>query len=446
MTAIDSLIHCRWIAPVEPDATVHEHHSLAIREGRILEILPTEQARDKYRADVEHELGGHLLIPGLINAHTHAAMALLRGLADDLPLHEWLNEHVWPAESRWVGEEFVHDGTLLAMAEMLRGGTTCFNDMYYFPDITARAAANCGMRACVGLIVIDFPTVWAGSADEYISKGLAVHDRYRGDPLIRTLFAPHAPYTVSDKPLEHIRVLADELDIGIHMHVHETADEVDKAEALTGQRPLARLHDLGLVSPALLAVHMTQLGSAEIAAFAAAGGHVVHCPESNLKLASGFCPVHALVAAGVNVALGTDSAASNNDLDMLGEMRTAALLAKGTSGDASALPAHEVLRMATLNGASALGLGEETGSLVPGKWADLAAVNLDTPETQPVYDPVSQLVYASGREQVTDVWVAGQQLLKERRLTTLDGNDILARTRGWRDRIRSTNQTQHAEP
>jgi 5-methylthioadenosine/S-adenosylhomocysteine deaminase len=446
MSNVDTLIHCRWIAPVEPAVTVYEHHSLAIQEGRILDILPTARVHARYSADSEHELDRHLLIPGLVNAHTHASMSLLRGLADDMPLQEWLNGHIWPAESRWVNEEFVHDGTQLAIAEMLRSGTTCFNDMYFFPDITARTAAACGMRASVGLIVLDFPTVWANDAGEYISRGLAVHDNYRGDPLISTVFAPHAPYTVSDRPLQHIRVLADELDIGIHMHVHETADEVDKAEALTGQRPLTRLHDLGLVSPALLAVHMTQLGSAEIAAFAAAGGHVVHCPESNLKLASGFCPVHALVAAGVNVALGTDSAASNNDLDMLGEMRTAALLAKGTSGDASALPAHEVLRMATLNGASALGLGEETGSLVPGKWADLAAVNLDTPETQPVYDPVSQLVYASGREQVTDVWVAGQQLLKERRLTTLDGNDILARTRGWRDRIRSTNQTQHAEP
>jgi len=315
--------------------------------------------------------------------------------------------------------------------------------MYFFPDITARTAAGCGMRASVGLIVIDFPTVWASDAGEYISRGLAVHDNYRGDPLISTLFAPHAPYTVSDQPLQHIRVLADELDIGIHMHVHETADEIDKAEELTGQRPLARLHDLGLVSPALLAVHMTRLSGAEIDAFAAAGGHVVHCPESNLKLASGFCPVRELLAAGVNVALGTDSAASNNDLDMLGEMRTAALLAKGISGDASALPAHDVLRMATLNGARALGLGEETGSLVAGKWADLTAVNLDAPETQPVYDPISQLVYASGREQVTDVWVAGQQLLKERRLTTLEESDILARSRGWRDRIRSTDPTRN---
>jgi 5-methylthioadenosine/S-adenosylhomocysteine deaminase len=442
MTAIDSLIHSRWIAPVEPDATVHEHHSLAVREGRILEILPTEQARDKYRADVEHELGRHLLIPGLVNAHTHAAMALLRGLADDLPLHEWLNEHVWPAESRWVGEAFVHDGTLLAMAEMLRSGTTCFNDMYYFPDITARAAANCGMRACVGLIVIDFPTVWAGSADEYISKGLAVHDRYRDDPLIRTLFAPHAPYTVSDKPLEHIRVLADELDIGIHMHVHETADEVDRAVELTGKRPLERLHELGMVSPAMLAVHMTQLTEGEIADYAAAGGHVVHCPESNLKLANGFCPTRSLHAADINIALGTDGAASNNDLDMLGEMRTAALLAKGISADAGALPAHDMLRVATLNGARALGIGEETGSLVPGKWADITALDLDRPETQPVYDPVSQLVYACGREQVTDVWVAGQHLLKERRLTTLDSEGILERAHEWRNRIAGTDMNQ----
>ncbi|MGD2138474.1 MAG: amidohydrolase family protein, partial [Gammaproteobacteria bacterium] len=322
MQPVDTLIHSRWIATVEPDDTVHEYHSLAIREGRILEILPTEQARDKYRADVEHELSGHLLIPGLVNAHTHAAMSLLRGLADDLPLHEWLNEHIWPVESRWISEEFVHDGTRLAMAEMLRSGTTCFNDMYFYPDIVARAAANCGMRACVGLIVIDFPTVWAGSADEYISKGLAVHDHYRDDPLIRTLFAPHAPYTVSDKPLEHIRVLADELDIGIHMHVHETGDEIERAVELTGKRPLERLHELGLITPAMLAVHMTQLTEEEIAGYAAAGGHVLHCPESNLKLANGFCPTRALHAAGINIALGTDGAASNNDLDMLGEMHT----------------------------------------------------------------------------------------------------------------------------
>lgn len=435
MKAADSMLHCRWIAPVEPAATVLQHHSLVVQEGRILDLLPSEQARSQYSADIEHDLDGHLLIPGLINAHTHAAMSLLRGLADDLPLLEWLSEHIWPAESRWVNEEFVHDGVQLAMAEMLRSGTTCFNDMYFYPDVTARAAAACGMRACVGLIVLDFPTVWASDAKEYISRGLAVHDRYRGDPLIRTLFAPHAPYTVSDEPLQHIRMLANELDIGIHMHIHETGDEVDKAVETTGARPLARLHDLDVVAPDMVAVHMTQLTSREIDDYAATGGHVVHCPESNLKLASGFCPAAALMAAGINVALGTDGAASNNDLDMLGEMRTAALLGKAVSGDASAMPAHQILQMATLNGARALGIAGQTGSLVAGKWADMTAVRLDTPETQPVYEPVSQLVYAGGREQVTDVWVAGQHLLKERRLTTLDGDDILGRARAWQTNI-----------
>ena len=438
MQAIDSLIHARWIVPVEPDATIYEQHSLAVNEGRILEILPVQQARDTYSAAVEHDLDQHLLIPGLVNAHTHAAMTLLRGIADDLPLEEWLSRHIWPAESRWVNEDFVHDGTQLAIAEMLRSGTTCFNDMYFFPDVTARVAAHSGIRACVGMIVLDIPTVWAQDADEYISKGLAVHDRYRGDPLIRTLFAPHAPYTVSDKPLEHIRVLADELDIGIHMHVHETADEIDKAVELTGKRPLARLQELGITSPALLAAHMTRLTTDEIRQYAASGGHIVHCPESNMKLASGLAPVAELSRAGVNVALGTDGAASNNDLNMLGEMRSAALLGKAVSGDASALPAAAVLRMATLNGAQALGLGEQTGSLTPGKWADLTAVHMDALETRPLYDPVSQLVYACSREQVTDVWVAGQHLLKERRLTTLDANEILERAHAWEEKIRGS--------
>jgi 5-methylthioadenosine/S-adenosylhomocysteine deaminase len=438
MQTIDSLIHARWIVPVEPDDRIYQHHSLAVDEGRVIGILPTDQARLAYTAAIEHDLDQHLLIPGLVNAHTHAAMTLLRGLADDLPLNEWLNNHIWPAESRWVNEEFVHDGSRLAIAEMLRGGTTCFNDMYFFPDVTARAAAHCGMRACVGLIVIDFPTVWAQDADEYISKGLAVHDHYRGDPLIRTAFAPHAPYTVSDGPLGRVRVLADELDIGIHMHVHETMEELRTAVEMTGARPLARLQELGLVSPALMAVHMTQLAPEEINAYAVSGGHIVHCPESNMKLASGFCPVAELAGAGVNIALGTDGPASNNDLDMIGEMRTAALLGKLVSGDASALPAHEVLRMATLNGARALGLGEQTGSLTPGKWADMAAIRLDTIETQPLYDPVSQLVYACGRDQVTDVWVAGQHLLKDRQLTTLDIHEILNRARDWQLRISTT--------
>lgn len=438
MTHIDSLIHARWIIPVQPDGVVLEYHSIAVQDGRILDILPQREARTRYQADKIIERGKHALIPGLINAHTHAAMSLLRGLADDLPLMDWLNHHIWPAETQWVSDEFVRDGSLLAMAEMLRGGTTCFNDMYFFPEVTARAATEVGMRACIGLIVIDFPSAWAGSADEYLDKGLALHDELRNHPLLRTAFAPHAPYTVSDAPLERIRVLADELDMPVHMHVHETVAEVEQSQAQFGMRPLERLARLGLVSPSLLAVHMTQLLDAELAHLANSGAHVLHCPESNLKLASGFCPVHKLLNAGVNVALGTDGAASNNDLDMFGEMRTAALLAKAVANDASALPAAQALRMATLNGARALGLGDETGSLEKGKAADIVAVRLDDIECQPFYNVISQLVYATGRDKVSDVWVAGRQLLKERELLTVDASVVLARTQIWRNRIATT--------
>jgi 5-methylthioadenosine/S-adenosylhomocysteine deaminase len=435
MEAIDTLIHARWIVPVEPHSVVLEHHTMAIRDGRIVALLPSGEARSRYRADTVHELAHHILIPGLVNTHTHAAMSLMRGLADDLPLMEWLQEHIWPAEGRWVSEEFVEDGTRLAIAEMIRGGTTCFNDMYFFPDIAAFAANRAGMRASLGLIVIDFPTVWAANADEYIAKGLAVFDQHRDEALLSFCFAPHAPYTVSDEPLKRIRTLANELDLPVHMHVHETTHEVQEASARFGMRPLERLAQLGLVGSNLLAVHMTQLNDAEIRHLAGAGAHVLHCPESNLKLASGFCPVQQLLDAGVNVCLGTDGPASNNDLDMLGEMRTAALLAKGVSGDAAALPAAAALRMATLNGARALGLADEIGSLVPGKAADVVAVDLGALENRPMYHPLSHLVYATGRHQVSHVWVAGRTLLRDRQLTTLDLNAIQARATAWQERL-----------
>ena len=444
MQTVDSLLHARWIIPVEPDDRVLCNYSLAIHEGRIVAILPTEDAQRRYRGVSETRLDRHVLIPGLINAHTHAAMSLLRGLADDLPLMDWLRHHIWPAEGRWVNEEFVHDGSLLAIAEMLRGGITCFNDMYFFPEVTARAAIAAGMRACLGMILIDFPTTYANGPDEYFSKGLALHDEYRSHPLITTAFAPHAPYSVSDAPLGRVRVLADELDVPIHIHVHETATEVAQSLEQNGKRPLARLHDLGMVSPTLLAVHMTQLTEAEIELCGAAGANVLHCPESNMKLASGFCPVQRLLEAGINVALGTDGAASNNDLDMFGEMRSAALLAKAVSGNASALPAYQALRMATLNGARALGLGDAIGSLRVGKWADLCAVRLDDFESTPIYHPLSQLVYASGRHQVSDVWVAGEQLLKERVLTRLDATEILARANQWQRRIGTADREANA--
>ena len=429
------MIGARWVIPVEPEGAVLEDHAVVVRGGRIEALLPAAEARAAHPDAEQVRLDRHVLIPGLINAHTHAAMSLLRGLADDLPLMTWLREHIWPAEARWVSEVFVHDGTLLALAEMIRGGTTCFNDMYFFPEVTARLATQAGMRAVVGMIVIDFPSAWARDADEYLEKGLALHDNLKDDPLVHTAFAPHAPYTVADAALERIRVLADELEVPVHMHVHETATEVAEAVNATGRRPLARLDEVGLLSPALAAVHMTQLEPAEIGRLAETGVRVVHCPQSNMKLASGACPVAALQAAGVPVALGTDGAASNNDLDMLEEMRTAALLAKLTAGDAAAVPAAAALRMATLDGARALGLAEETGSLVPGKAADLVAVDLGEPETEPVYNPLSELVYSAARSQVTDVWVAGRALMRERRLLTLDLDEIRARAAAWGARI-----------
>lgn len=433
--AADLVLFPRWIVTVDASNRVLTGHALGVRDGRIVDIVAASEARARWPHAEARALDEHALMPGLVNAHTHAAMSLLRGLADDLPLREWLEEHIWPAEARWVDEQFVHDGVELALAEMLAGGTTCFNDMYFFPEVTARLAAETGMRAVVGMILLDFPTPYADGPDQYLEKGLALHDRYRSHPLVTTAFAPHAPYTVSDGPLERVRTYADELEVPIQMHVHETRGECDASVETIGMRPLARLDTLGLLSPALAAVHMTALNDDEIDAVARAGASVIHCPEANLKLASGFCPVHALQRAGVNVALGTDGAASNNDLDMLGEMRTAALLAKAVAGDAAAVPAESALRMATINGARALGLGDVTGSLEPGKAADMVAVDLGALETQPIYGVASQLVYATGRHRVSDVWVAGRQQLRGGRLTTLDADDIRRRAGEWGARI-----------
>ncbi len=432
---VDTLIHARWIIPVEPESVTYEHHSLVIDSGKIIDLLPTELAKQKYQGKTTENLENHALLPGLINCHTHAAMTLMRGIADDLPLMDWLQNHIWPLEHQWMSEAFVKDGSDLAIAEMILGGTTCFNDMYFFPDITAAQAIHHGIRATVGMIVIDFPSVWAQNADEYIEKGLALHEQLRLSDLCTTAFAPHAPYTVSDAPLQKIKTLADELELPIHIHLHETVHEVEQAQAQFGQRPLQRLQELGLVNPSLIAVHMTQLTDEEISLFAESGAHIVHCPESNLKLASGFCQLAKCLAAGINVALGTDGAASNNDLDMFGEMRTAALLGKAVAADASAVPAMTALRMATINGAKALGLDAICGSLSIGKAADVIAIDLNHLETQPLYCPVSQIVYAASRQQVTDVWVAGRRLLKQRQLTTINSDDLKTKIAVWQKRL-----------
>ena len=436
---IDTLIVARWVVPVEPDTRPREHCAVAVRQGRIVDVLPAGEAASRYAAEEVIERPTHVLIPGFVNAHTHSPMVLLRGMADDLPLMTWLEEHIWPAERRWVSPEFVEDGARLAVAEMLKSGTSCFNDMFFFPEVVARVAASVGIRACVGMIALEFPSPYANDAAEYLDKGLRLHDEYKGHPLVRTFFSPHAPYTCSDETLTRVRTLANELDVPVNIHLHETSGEIEGSIDQHGVRPLARLEKLGLVSPLLVGIHMTDVTDEEMAAGGTAGMSVVHCPESNLKLASGFCPVARLQEAGIEVALGTDGAASNNDLDMLGEMRTAALLAKAVTGAADTLDAGSALRMATQAGANVVGRGDEIGSIVPGKWADLCCVDLDHVSTSPVYDPVSQLVYAATRDQVSDVWVAGKPMVADGRLTVLDETALIGRAEDWARRIGAAN-------
>lgn len=435
MQAVDQILEARWVVPVEPHGVVLEDHAVALAGDAIVEILPIAAAREKHANAKRTPLPEHALIPGLVNAHTHNAMTLMRGLADDLPLMTWLQQHVWPAEARVMGPEFVRDGVELAIAEMLRGGTTCCNENYFFPDVQAATYLRHGFRAVVGLPFIEFPSAWAKSRDEYFDKNLAVHDEFKGERLVSTALAPHAPYTVADESFARIRVLSDQLDIPVHLHLHETAQEIEDSRKQHGQRPFARMQALGLVDERLIAVHMTQLTDAEIAACAQHGVSVAHCPESNLKLASGFCPAEKLRRAGVNLAIGTDGCASNNDLDMLGETRTAALLAKGVANDASAFDAASALRAATLNGARALGLAERIGSITPGKQADVVAVRLNALETQPMYGVISQLVYATGRHQISDVWIAGVRKVENGALCAIDPDALYARAQAWCARI-----------
>lgn len=437
MKKIDLLINARWCLPMTADETILENHTIAVDDGHIVALLPQAEAKQQYTATQIHDLNDHAVLPGLINNHGHSAMSLFRGLADDLPLMRWLNDHIWPAEQKFVGDAFVEAGSALAIAEMIRGGTTTFSDMYFYPEATARVVDQSGIRASLGMVVIEFPTSWARDVNEYLHKGQALHDKYRHHPRITTNYAPHAPYTVANATLEQIIVNAEELDVPIQMHIHETASEINTSIEEYGERPLARLKALGLLSPRLIAVHMTQLTPEEIEECAQAGVHIAHCPASNLKLASGFCPVAALSKNGVNVTIGTDGAASNNALDMFAEMRQTALLAKAVSGNPSAVPAYQALQMATINAARALGIEQLTGSLETGKAADIIAIKLSDLETQPLYDLASQLVYATGRDKVSDVWVAGKHLLKNRQMTTLDHQKILADARQWAQKIKA---------
>ncbi len=434
MQAIDTLICAAHVVPVVPRIVLADH-AVAVDRGRIVAVLPRAEALRRFEAREVVQLDRHALIPGFVNLHCHAAMTLMRGISDDIALMSWLQDHVWPAEAKHVSDEFAHDGSLLAMAEMLRGGVTCVNDMYFFPEATARAALRSGMRACLGVIALEFPSAYAPDANAYLQKGLTTRDAYQGEALLSFALAPHAPYTVGDEALKRIAVLAEELDVPIHTHVHETLGEIEQSIAQHGVRPLERLRRLGVVGPRLIAVHAVHLEEGELDLMAREGVSVAHCPSSNLKLASGIAPVTAMRARGIGVGIGTDGAASNNRLDAMTEMRTAALLAKAASGDPRSVSAAEALQMATLDGARALGLDHEIGSIEAGKSADLAAVELSSLETVPCFDPVSHLVYAAGREHVSHVWVAGDARLIRRALVALDEQDLRDKADWWQRRM-----------
>jgi len=437
MTSIDLLINARWIIPVVPANRIFNDCAIAIHEGRIIALLPQEEASKRFIATQTENLDEHVLIPGLINAHGHAAMSLLRGFADDKPLSEWLNNHIWPLEKQWVDEEFVRDGSELAIAEMIKSGTTCFSDMYFFPEQTAQAALDAQIRCQITFPILDFPTAWGTGPDDYFAKGLELHDNFQDNPLISIGFGPHAPYTVGDETLKKIAVLSQEMDAPIHIHLHETADEVEESITKYGTRPTQRLMDLGLLSPLTQCVHMTQINEIDIAILQQSGAHVIHCPESNLKLASGFCPVDTLLNAGINVALGTDGAASNNDLDLFSELKTAALLAKAVSKNAGALDAHSALRMATLNGAKTMGIDDQVGSLEIGKQADIAAIKMSDIELQPLYNLASQLIYTNSGHRVSHVWVNGKCLLANHELQTINERELKQKVRHWQEKIQN---------
>ena len=434
-TKIDLLLNCKWIIPIVPENQTLTDCAIAIDNGKIIGLLPQAEAARRFSAGKVQDLDHHIVMPGLVNSHGHAAMSLLRGYADDLPLRSWLENHIWPAEAKFLSEEFVRDGTRLSIAEMIRSGTTCFADMYFFDEAIATEVRNSGVRSQISFTVLDFPTPYGKNADDYIHKGLALRDNCKDQPLIKIACAPHAPYSVSDRALSILATYANELDMAIHIHCHESASEITESLQAYDCRPLERLEKLGLLLPQTQLVHMTQITEDDIALVRDHNCHIMHCPQSNLKLANGFCPVVKFIENEVNVALGTDSAASNNTLDLFSEIKSASLLAKAVSGDAASLDAHAALRMATINGAKALAWDNEIGSLELGKQADIIAVKIDSISQQPLYNPASQLVYTNSGSQVSHSWVAGKMLLENRKLCTINERSLIQTTEQWRKKI-----------
>lgn len=436
MQQIEHLVHAKWILTAEPNQDALENYSLCIENGIIKEIIPTSTAKQKYLPTRENNYQEHILMPGIINSHTHIGMNYFRGLGSDLALMQWLHDYMFPTEKKWLSHDFVRDASLFAIAEMIRSGTTCFNDMFYFLSATADAAIQAGIRACIGITVIEFPTNWAETTDDYFTKGMDFYEKYKNNPFITTTFAPHAPYTVSDKSFMRVKELAQNLQLKINLHLHETEDEIKGSLEQFGKRPIKRLYDLGFLSSDVLAIHSANLNDEDLELIALTKPNIIHCPESNMKLASGTCPVEKLRQLGINVALGTDSVASNNDLDMLSEMKSAALIAKLSTMNPESLKANDAIALATINGARALGKEQNIGSLANGKAADFITIRTDDIEMLPMYLPAAQIVYASNRQQVSDVWVNGKQLMQNRKLLTIDEEEIKKKAIYWGNKIK----------
>ena len=434
---VSTIISAPWIYTSNIDSELLFNYSLIIKDDKIIDLVTQDKVFDEYEADNTYELADHILIPGLINTHTHAAMNIFKGFADDLPLQEWLNDHIWPAEKKFVGTSFVKDGSVLALSEMIKAGVTTFNDMYFFPDATAEAARELGIRANIGLVVLDFPTNYASDPEDYLLKGFEFRDKWRNDELITTSIAPHAPYSVSDEAFRLVNTYSEELGLNIHLHLHETEWEVADSIKTYGVTPIQRLNNLGIISPSLLAAHCVHLNDQDTAILTKGKVSIAHNPSSNMKLGSGIADVAKMLRQNLNVSLGTDSSASNNKLDIMEEMRLAALLIKGTTKSPELLPASQAIKMATINGAKALGLDLVVGSIEKNKKADLVAIDLSSIENQPIYNPLSTLVYSSSKSDVNYVWIDGEIKLKEKKLVGLDEEYIKQLAKKWQKKLKT---------
>lgn len=432
------IISASWIFTSNSEGQLLSDYSIVIENDKIIDLVPQDKVFDEYEANDTYQLTDHILIPGLINTHTHAAMSLFKGFADDLPLQDWLNDYIWPAEKEFINSSFVKDGSILALSEMIKSGVTTFNDMYFFPDATAEAVKELGVRSNIGLVVLDFPTNYATDPEDYLLKGFEFRDKWRNEELITTSIAPHAPYSVSDEAFTLINTYSEELSINIHTHLHETQWEIEDSIEKYGITPVQRLNNLGIIGPSLMAVHCVHLNDQDMATLAKNKVSIVHNPSSNMKLGSGIADIAKMLKQNLNISLGTDSSASNNRLDIMEEMRLAALLIKGSTKSPESFSANEAIKMATINGAKALGLESIIGSIEKNKKADLVAIDLNSIENQPIYNPLTTLVYSSSRSDVSYVWIDGEIKLKDKKLVKIDEERIIQLAKKWQRKLKKT--------